>query len=129
MSDAILLDSSALLALINQEKGFEHVEPLLGCAVISAVNYAEVVSKLVECGVPLLEASTIVSDLVQEIIPFDQKMAETVARLRGETKTLGLSLGDRACLATAEVRSLPVVTADRIWAKVKTPTKIKVIRT
>ncbi|MGE4351790.1 MAG: type II toxin-antitoxin system VapC family toxin [Bdellovibrionales bacterium] len=124
----VLLDSSALLALIHREKGAELVEPFLGCAVMSAVNYAEVLSKLMEKGVPDKEAITIVRDLLQEVIPFDEQSAAVSGRLRSHTKSLGLSLGDRACLATAEVHELEVLTADKVWAKVKAPVKIKCVR-
>jgi len=124
----VLLDSSALLVLINREKGLDAVEAFIGRAVMSAVNYAEVVSKLVEIDVPGKEAAMLVSDLLQEIIPFDQDCASISGRLRLETKALGLSLGDRACLATAEVHKLEVVTADKLWGKIKTPLKITFVR-
>lgn len=124
----ILLDSSALLALIHREKGAEVVEAFLGRACMSTVNYAEVLSKLTEKGVPDKEAVLVVEGLLQEIIPFDTNCAVLAARLRRETRGLGLSLGDRACLATAEAHKLEAVTADKIWAKVKAPVKIKLIR-
>ena len=52
-----------------------------------------------------------------EIVPFDANQAATSAALRQITKTLGLSLGDRACLALAQQKQLPVITADKIWGK------------
>ena len=124
----VLLDASALLAVLNQEKGCEIVEPLLRRAALSAVNYAEVISKLAEHGVPPQEAALAVGDLVGEILPFDAPLAVIAGRLRAETKALGLSLGDRACLATAESHGLEVITADKLWAKVKTGVKIRLIR-
>ena len=124
----VLLDSSALLALIHREKGYDGVIPFMDNAVMSAVNYSETISKLTEQGVPHKEAVPIVDELLQEIVSFDAKAASIAGRLRMETKALGLSLGDRACLATAEALGLDVVTADKIWAKVKTPVKIKIIR-
>ena len=124
----VLLDSSALLALIHREKGSEVVETFLGRACMSAVNYAETLSKLTEKGVPDHEAVSVVEGLLQEIIPFDTRCATFTARLRQETKGLGLSLGDRACLATAEAHKLEVVTADKVWAKLKVPIKLKLIR-
>lgn len=124
----VLLDSSALLVLINREKGLEAVEAFMGHAAMSSVNYAEVVSKLVEIDVPAKEAARLVSDLLQEIVPFDQDCATIAGRLRVETKALGLSLGDRACLATAERHKMEVVTADKAWSKLPTSLKIKFVR-
>jgi len=124
----VLLDSSALLVLIHREHGIEVVESFIGHAAMSAVNYAEVISKLVEIGVPAKEAALLVLDLLQEIIPFDQESAMIAGRLRFETRALGLSLGDRACLATAEAHGLDVVTADKIWGKLKTSFKIVLVR-
>lgn len=44
------------------------------------------------------------------------------------TKELGLSLADRACMALAVTLGLPLLTADRSWVEVDLPVEIRVIR-
>ncbi len=123
-----VLDASALLALINGEVGGDKVEPLLGKAVMSAVNFAEVINKLIVGGVPVDEAVEVISDLAPKIIPFEKEVAILSVSLMPLTKAFGLSLGDRACLATAKALGLEAVTADRVWGKVKAGVKIRLIR-
>jgi PIN domain nuclease of toxin-antitoxin system len=55
-------------------------------------------------------------------------MARQTGALRPATKALGLSLGDRACLALARRERLPILTADRSWAKLDLGIPIKVMR-
>lgn len=116
MSNKIVFDSSALLALLRQEPGYEIVEKQLPHAIISTVNLAEVVAILEEIGASHQEAEKIVSELMSEIIPFDQPQALLTANLRKKTKSHGLSLGDRACLSLGKIKNLPVLTADKAWA-------------
>ena len=90
------LDSSALLAVVNEETGAATVEKLLDSSVISAVNLSEALAKLVVKGARAEDALMIIGGLVQAVIPFDRDMAIIAARMVPETKKLGLSLGDRA---------------------------------
>ncbi len=110
-----VLDSSAILAVIFQEKGAEIVEPLLDKSKISSVNVAEVLTKLAEKN--LLSQPTLedFQKLGLEIIEFDFEQAAKVAELRPLTKHLGLSLGDRCCLALAILHDTTAVTADKDW--------------
>ncbi len=128
MTYKYVMDSSALLAVINEETGADAVEERLGQSVVSAVNLAETIGKLALEGVPADDLRETLADMVQAIIPFDEHLAYLAGRMTPHTKSLGLSLGDRACLATAEQLNLEAVTADKIWKKLKTPVKIKVIR-
>lgn len=122
-----MLDSSAILAVVNLENGAEKVEPLLSDAIVSSVNVAEVLTKLVEKGVSLDDALEDFLKLGLEVVEFNTKQAAKVAELRPLTKHLGLSLGDRCCLALAILRNLPAVTADKNWANL-TFCEIEVIR-
>jgi ribonuclease VapC len=124
----IVIDSSALLALIYEEKGYDIVEPYLQHAVISTVNLTEVVSYLTEKGMDIKEARLLLEDLAIEIVPYDDEQAFLAGELRKKTKLKGLSLGDRACLALAMVEELQVLTADKAWADVKVGVKVKLIR-
>lgn len=122
-----ILDSSAILAVIFDESGAEKVEPLLERSIVSSVNIAEVLSKLAENGG--LDAASVedIQKLGIEIIDLDLEQAIKAAELRPLTKHLGLSLGDRCCLALAMLRDTIAVTADRDWRKLKF-CKIEVIR-
>ena len=115
----VVLDASAVLALLNREPGGELVERYLGDGVISAVNAAEVLSKLVDAGLSPDEAKESLSLLGLRILSFDLRDAEAVAALRTRTQSKGLSLGDRACLALGLRLEAVVVTAERSWAGLK----------
>jgi PIN domain nuclease of toxin-antitoxin system len=122
-----VLDSSAILAVLNVEKGAENVEPLLSNSIVSSINVAEVLTKLVERNIRLKDALEDFLKLGLEIIEFDVKQAAKVAELRPLTKHLGLSLGDRSCLALAISENATAVTADKTWSNLNF-CKVKVIR-
>lgn len=123
-----VLDASALLALINQEAGADKVEKVLADSIISAVNYSEVATVLSSIGMPLVEVEALVPGLVAEVIPFDEQQALLAGKFREKTRHKGLSLGNRACLALGILRSLPVLTADKIWTTLELGVKIVSIR-
>jgi ribonuclease VapC len=124
----IVLDASAVLALINREAGHLSVEKYLQHSVISSVNFSEVVTVLGDLGMIIKDAESLIREIMIEIIPFDREHAVIAAGLRKDTKQYGLSLGDRSCLALAMCRKLPVLTADRIWVKTKLDLDIRLIR-
>lgn len=129
MTKNIVLDASALLALLNNEEGALAVEAVLPNSIISAVNAAEVMTELhFKLNLPIEQAQEMIITLVNKIIPFDLKLAAEAAKLRKETKFLGLSLGDRACLALSKELCLPIYTADKAWAKLQFPYEIILIR-
>ncbi len=111
-----VLDSSAVLASFYGEAGADIIDALLRGAAISAVNATEVISKLVERGMPSSMARSALIDTGIEIVPFDLNQAEIAGHLRGATRAHGLSLGDRACLALARQMGGRAVTADRAWS-------------
>lgn len=111
------LDSSAVLAALQNETGKEKVETVLDVSAISRINLVEVLTKLVEKGMSIDEAKETFDDLGLKVIEFDEKQSVKAAELRPLTKHLGLSLGDRCCLALAILENLPAVTADKNWAK------------
>ena len=123
-----VLDASAVLALLNQEPGAEMVEEYLAESVLSTVNLTEILTVLDDIGMPLKEAKVVVSSLIKEVTPFDEEQATIAASLRKQTKSSGLSLGDRACLALAQMQGLPVLTADKAWKKVSKQVEVLLIR-
>jgi ribonuclease VapC len=108
-------DSSAILALIKNDRGAEVVLATLPRGSISAVNMAEVVSKLIDLGSAMGPLEETLSDANVEIVPFTETQARLCGELRRATRPRGLSLGDRACLALAQERGLTAVTADAAW--------------
>ena len=123
-----VLDASALLALINQEAGSERVAAVISTACMSAVNSAEVVSKLMDKGFSETEIRDMFRALSLPIVPFDEEQCFISGLLRTETKNLGLSLADRACLSLAIQQKLSVLTADRVWASLPLGLDIQLIR-
>ena len=116
----MLLDTSAVLGYLNGEPGWEAIasEILSGQAGISVVNQTEVLSKLCDWGMAWPDAQKAVGKLALQAEPFTLETALEAARMRALTREHGLSLGDRACLATASLRQYQVLTGDRPWLKV-----------
>ena len=107
-----VLDTSALLAFVGAEPGGDVVARLIGEACISAANWAEAVSKLVDRGGSLESVRAALCVAPVDVIDFDQALAETAGAMIARTRARGLSLGDRACLALAARKNLPAITAD-----------------
>ena len=124
----VVLDSSAVLAVINGEAGAERVEDALPGGTISAANFSEVLSKLVDKGHDDGEAVAALDALPLTVLPLDAAQARRAGLLRRQTRRLGLSLGDRVCLALAVELRLPVVTADRAWAQLDLGVEVAVVR-
>ncbi len=125
---SIVFDASVILAHINNEPGSEGADALFGDALISAVNVAEVAGKLVERGASLPLVRAALSRYGLQVAAFDGELAERTGALRLKTKSLGLSLGDRACLALAEREALPVLTADKAWKQLNLPIEVRLLR-
>jgi len=122
----IVLDASALLALIQNEKGGEIIKPLLSYSVMSTVNITEVLTALKRTSMDTTETLTLITDFISGIIPFDLEQAKYAAELQTYK---GLSLGDRACIALGIKLNTTIYTADKIWAELKIKdAKIKLIR-
>ncbi|MFZ0771676.1 MAG: type II toxin-antitoxin system VapC family toxin [Candidatus Sulfotelmatobacter sp.] len=125
----IVLDASAILAVINAEPGAEKLTPnLLARAIGSTVNLAEVQTKLVSRGWTSAQAWEDATSPIREVVSFDEEQARIAGDLVIQTWHLGLSLGDRACLALGIALKLPVYTAEKAWKKLKVGVRIHVIR-
>ena len=119
MNNRVILDASALLALIQEETGAEIIKPLLKFSVMSAVNVTETLSVLQRTNISPEEGRTLITDIITTIVPFDLEQAEQVAKLHPLVQPQGLSLADRACIALGIKLQIPIYTADRIWAELK----------
>ncbi len=124
----VVLDASVLLALLKSERFDNATWQVVEGAVISAVNYAEVLSKLADLGLTQLPATESLLALLDRIEPFTASQARIVSALRASTRGQGLSLGDRACLALGLELHADVYTADQVWAKLEVGCVIHLIR-
>jgi ribonuclease VapC len=127
MASAVL-DSSPILAVLNNEPGADVVEVLLDDALVLTVNYAEVIAKLVERGSTFAQVQSALRSIALTTVDFDIALAQRTGTLRAETIKRGLSLGDRACLALAEREGVPAMTGDRTWVGAVSGVEVRLIR-
>ena len=124
----VVLDASALLAALHGEPGGGQVEPHIEQSVISTVNWAEVVQRSLALGVTIEGLREDLEAVGLAISPFTAEDAETAAKLWPQTRSMGLSLGDRACLALALRLGLPTLTTDQAWREVAVGVDVRVVR-
>ena len=125
---AVVFDSSVLIAILRQELGSEVGEQSLNDALISTVNLAEVATYLARNSVPPETINQALAAFPIEVVPFDREQGLIAGCLYPACKSLGLSLGDRACLALAKSKNLPVLTADKAWLELKIGVDVNSIR-
>ena len=130
---AVVVDASALLALLRGEPGGDRVRrAVVAGALMSAVNWAEVLARLAVGSADPHDVRAMAlpggPESRLQVVPFDDEQARESARLVRSTRPLGLSLADRAALALAQTRRLRVLTADRAWRSLHLPIRIEVIR-
>ena len=126
-----VLDSSGVLAVVRTEPGYELVVEALRAEPapsISSVNLAEVVTKLADWGYAEPRIVTLLNSLNLRVVPFDAQQAHIAGMLRPATRSAGLSLGDRACIALAIRLHTRVLTMDAVWATLDLPVDVVVAR-
>ncbi len=123
-----VVDASALLAAIHNEKGGDLVEKNIDHCVISAVNWSEVLQKLERADINTTQVESALKALGLEVLDFTDEDAHIASKLWKPSKTLGLSLADRACLATGIRLNTKVITADKVWAKMEFDIEVVLIR-
>lgn len=124
----VILDSSALLAMLQDEPGGDQVAETLDQSVMSSVNLAEVVSKLTGWGASAAAVRELVTELPVRIAPASSVSGLAAGRLHAQTRSQGISLGDSFCLTLAQEAGLQVLTADRAWATLELGLEIRLIR-
>lgn len=129
--DECVLDSSGLLAVVRKEPGYEIVVEAMKLDPrprVSSVNLAEIVTKLADWGYPESEIRALVNGLRVQVVRFDAELAYATGLLRPLTKSAGLSLGDRACIALATQLGARIITMDAAWATLSLPVPVLVAR-
>ena len=126
MTSAVL-DASAVIALLNGERGASKVVTVVADAAVGVFNQAEVISHYVHLGAPLEEVREMLEALPYTVMTADEALGWAAGALRAITSSAGLSLGDRFCLALAKKLDVPVYTADRAWKDVETSVGVKVV--
>lgn len=123
-----VLDSSALLALLLDEPGWPLVSEMLRSAIISSVNFSEIVSRLQDRGFSDSQIDLVLRPLPLAVVAFSKEQAVAAGQLRRSTRSAGLSLGDRACLALALETGGVAITADRAWTGLDIGVDVRLIR-
>jgi ribonuclease VapC len=128
-ADLVVLDASALLALLFNEPGADIIAAGLATSVISAVNLPEAAAKLADRGMPAAAIALTFREFDLDVRAFDLDQARIAGALRGPTPAFGISLDDSACLASAQALQTVAFTADRAWADLGLDSvRVKVIR-
>lgn len=128
MAREAVLDASAVLALVNGEPGADRVAQTIPGALLCSVNLAEVVGKLADTGMPEQAVRSVLGGLGLSVVSFDADLAWRAGLLRPVTRSAGLSIGDRACLALAAKNGLPAMTSDRVWSTLHLEAEVELIR-
>lgn len=110
-----VIDASAILALLLDEPGARKVESVLADSAVTTINLSEVVGYYARSGADEAGIRGMLNALPCERVLFDEDLAYAAGMLVPRTRSAGLSLGDRACLALAHRLGVPAVTADRPW--------------
>lgn len=130
--ERVVLDASAVLAFLYDEPGGNAVEALLlnedTEVFVSSVNLCEVVTLLTADGVSPEELRENLEPFMVSLVDFNAAMAVRAGEMSAYTRSAGLSLGDRACLALAAEVDAVAWTTDRAWKKAKLDVMIKLIR-
>jgi PIN domain nuclease of toxin-antitoxin system len=123
MSEITILDASAVLAFLQGEPGEDIVRLALqsDSCVVTAANQAEIIAKIVDRGVDAVVFKTVINQLGYPVIDITAQDGECAGWMRGQTRLIGLSLGDRLCLAVAKRLKAVVLTADRPWLAMAQP--------
>jgi ribonuclease VapC len=123
----VVIDASAVLALLHKETGWQEVAERIDGAIISTVNLVEVLDKLTQRGMTMDVAKDALDFLRLDIRDFTRPFAEAASSLLPHTKSFGLSLADRACLGVARLEKAVALTGDRVWKQLQDIIGVEVV--
>jgi ribonuclease VapC len=120
-------DSSALLALLNDEHFTVDLQEMLTESVMCSINYSEVVDYFALSGLARKDITAILETSEIDIISADAQLAIEAGLMRPITKQAGLSIADRFCIALAIKLGLPALTGDRKWSQIAETMGVEII--
>jgi PIN domain nuclease of toxin-antitoxin system len=123
-----LLDSSAVLASLNGEPGGDLIDAVAIGSHISAINLAEVISKLILGGLSPADAFVVAQQCGAETIEVDEGQAILAGEIHARSRSAGLSMANAFCLALAKQRRFEVLTSDRAWKTLDLGVEVTLIR-
>ena len=128
MDEDVVLDASAIMAALQSETGGDVVFATRAARFVSTVNIVEVRTKLSDAGNTSVEIDEAIKILNMIEVNFTSEQARFAGDLRMATRSAGLSVGDRACIALAAEKGAVAMTADKAWKKVELPVRVELIR-
>ncbi len=128
MTEPTVLDVSAIIAFLQGEPGNELVQKALQSkyCLVTAANQAEIIAKSLDRGVSAQSIQAILAELAYVVIDIKSEDGVLAGWMRAQTRKLGLSLGDRLCLAVAQRLRAQVLTADRAWMSMAQPLGLEI---
>jgi PIN domain nuclease of toxin-antitoxin system len=123
----VVLDASAVLALLKNERGASKVASVITDASVCSINQAEVISHFVHLGAPIDDVRAMLGALPYSVVAADDELAWEAGSLRALTSSAGLSLGDRFCLALSKRLNVAAYTADKAWKDIAAAASVKVM--
>jgi ribonuclease VapC len=127
MPSLIVFDSSAILAVLRNERGADVVIDNLDYSVISAVNLGEVVQVQMRDGHSRAEVEISFNQLNVPVAAVDTDLALSAAEMRAMALAKGMSHADCICLALAKREGVPALTGDRKWLKIAETVGVEVL--
>ncbi len=125
---SVILDASAMLALLFKERGEDIVLPQAQRSWLLSVNFTEVIQRVIVTGGNSDQAEHTIDRLEIVIVPFDRLLAREAADLHARTRSVGASLADRGCLALGLRSGMPILSGDRAWMRLDLGLDIRMIR-
>lgn len=123
-----VIDSSAILAILFEERGAEEAAAWSLGGTLSSVIFAETISKCAVKGFPIEIVAAFIGQYLIEIEPLTAFTAKNAGALKLNKRFWPLSLADCICIALAIEKSATLVTADRAWLELNLPCPVEVIR-
>ena len=125
---SVVLDASALIAVLRKEDGVDSLKPVLDGALISSVNLCEVFYKSIASGGLIEAVKWHLDSLPITSVEFDDEQAMIAASIHKATHKRGISFADRACLALGLVKNKTVWTSDKKWKELDVGADVELFR-
>lgn len=123
-----VIDSSAVLAALNREPGWERAMELVPEGTLLTISFGEVATKLARYIDDREMIAGLIHASVLDVVDLDADLALEAGLIDPRLVKGGLSLADRCCIAYARSRGFPAVTADRVWSEIADPLGVDILQ-